>query len=209
MSPKATLVLAALCAFSADVTGFAQQQQQGRPEQRGGQSVQQPGVPQRGATERRNSEPARGVTQQQRSAPEQRGRAEQSVRPVPRETQQPYRAHPPGTHPHGAIVRPHAVRVLPPRAVIQGRTSWQHWRHPEFTRPLYYWDWGAIGTVTCTAEDSYGDQYPVTQTAGPGFGLPNMTPVEDAALDQRKRATSARARRPGSPDRRGRTALRY
>jgi hypothetical protein len=38
--------------------------------------------------------------------------------------------------------------------------------------------------VTCIAEDSYGDQYPVTETTFAGFGLVNMTTVEDDALDR-------------------------
>jgi hypothetical protein len=36
----------------------------------------------------------------------------------------------------------------------------------------------------CTAEDSCGDQYPVTQSTWGGFGLPDMTTAEDDALDR-------------------------
>lgn len=111
------------------------------------------------------------------------GYAEDHYRPV-RPAPPAFRAHPPGTHPHGPIVRQHPVRVLAPAAVTHGRTTWAHWEHPEFTRPVYYWNWGAIHTVTCVAEDSYGDQYPVTETAATGFGLTNMTDVEDDALDR-------------------------
>ena len=39
-------------------------------------------------------------------------------------------------------------------------------------------------TVSCIAEDSYGDQYPVTESTWAGFGLGNMTEVEDNALDR-------------------------
>jgi hypothetical protein len=53
-----------------------------------------------------------------------------------------------------------------------------------FRRPVYYWNWGALRNVTCTAEDSYGDQYPVTESTFPGFGLANMTAIEDDALDR-------------------------
>jgi hypothetical protein len=95
-----------------------------------------------------------------------------------------FQAHPAGVHPRGATVRPHEARVLAPRAVFHGRTGWAHWNHPEFTRPSYYWDWGAVHNVTCVAEDSYGDQYPVSEAAAPGFGLSNMTDVEDDALDR-------------------------
>jgi len=49
---------------------------------------------------------------------------------------------------------------------------------------VYYWNWRIIHNVTCTAEDSYGDQYPVTATVWHGFGLNDMTKVEDDALDR-------------------------
>jgi hypothetical protein len=101
-------------------------------------------------------------------------------RPAPSQ----FQAHPPGMHPHGPTVHQHQVRVLAPRVVVRGRSSWHHWRHPEFSRPVYYWNWSLIHSVSCTAEDSYGDQYPVTETTGPGFGLENMTAVEDDALDR-------------------------
>jgi hypothetical protein len=96
----------------------------------------------------------------------------------------PFQAHPAGAHPRGPTVRPHPVRVLAPRAVDHGRTGWSHWEHPEFARPVYYWDWPHVHTVTCTAEDSYGDQYPVSEAAPPSFGFANMTEVEDDALDR-------------------------
>lgn len=95
-----------------------------------------------------------------------------------------FQAHPAGVHPHGAMVRPHAVRVLAPRVIVHGGGGWVHWNHPEFARPTYYWDWGVIHNVSCIAEDSYGDQYPVTEAAVPGFGLGNMTQIEDDALDR-------------------------
>ena len=65
-----------------------------------------------------------------------------------------------------------------------GAHPWRRWEHPEFARPIYYWDWNAIHSVTCTAEDSYGDQYPVTEETFSGFGLAHMTAVEDDALDR-------------------------
>jgi len=84
------------------------------------------------------------------------------------------------------MVRQHPTRVLAPRAVVRGERGrpWSHWEHPAFARPVYYWDWSTIHNVTCTAEDSYGDQYPVTQAAGPGFGLTDMSALEDEALDR-------------------------
>jgi hypothetical protein len=95
-----------------------------------------------------------------------------------------FQAHAPGVHPRGATVHSHQVRVLAPSTVVHGHASWRHWSHPEFARPNYYWDWGHVHTVTCVAEDSYGDQYPVSEAATPGFGLDNMTDVEDDSLDR-------------------------
>jgi hypothetical protein len=112
------------------------------------------------------------------------GYADEHGRPAPRQPAPPFRAHPPGEHPHGPVVRQHPVRVLAPAGVVHGRTTWAHWEHPEFTRPVYYWNWGAVHNVSCIAEDSYGDQYPVTEAAAAGFGLANMTDVEDDALDR-------------------------
>jgi hypothetical protein len=96
----------------------------------------------------------------------------------------PFQAHPGGAHPRGPTVRPHPVRVLAPRMVDHGHTGWNHWNHPDFQRPNYYWDWTHVHNVTCIAEDSYGDQYPVSEPAAPGFGLNNMNDVEDDALDR-------------------------
>lgn len=95
-----------------------------------------------------------------------------------------YQPHPAGAHPHGPIVRGHPVRVLQPRVYTNTEHNYRHWEHPEFARPTYYWQWNAIRSVSCTAEDSYGDQYPVSQVTTPGFGLENMTAVEDEALDR-------------------------
>ncbi len=93
-------------------------------------------------------------------------------------------AHPSGVHPNGATAHSHPIRVLAPKVVVHGAKTWAHWEHPDFVRPVYYWDWASIHSVSCTAEDSYGDQYPVTETARHGFGLSNMTDVEDDALDR-------------------------
>jgi len=93
--------------------------------------------------------------------------------------------HPAGTHPRGATVQSHPVRVLAPKIITRRRGGgWAHWEHPDFVRPVYYWNWRIIHSVTCTAEDSYGDQYPVTETAWRGFGLDSMNQIEDAALDR-------------------------
>ena len=108
---------------------------------------------------------------------EERGRGGRAAPP-------PFQAHPQGVHPNGATVHQHPVRVLAPRVVTHDRTGWAHWNHPEFSRPAYYWDWNKVHNVLCTAEDSYGDQYSVTESTPPGFGLNDMTNVEDDALDR-------------------------
>jgi len=95
-----------------------------------------------------------------------------------------FQPHPPGVHPHGPIVRQHPTRVVAPKTVVYGHHQWNHWEHPEFARPVYYWDWAQVHNVTCVAEDSYGDQYPIAEAAVPGFGLTNMTEIEDDALDR-------------------------
>lgn len=106
-------------------------------------------------------------TEQKNPQVQQRGTSPKYA-PAPRSVPMPYQAHPAGVHPHGPIVRPHATRVLGPRAVAYGSHQWQHWNHAEFARPAYYWDWNSVHNVTCVAEDSYGDQYPVTEAAFPG-----------------------------------------
>ncbi len=95
-----------------------------------------------------------------------------------------FQRHAPGPRPGGPQGRPHQVRVLAPSRVDHGNTGFAHWNHPDFARPNYYWDWGHVHTITCTAEDSYGDQYPVSEAAPPGFGQNDMTGVEDDALDR-------------------------
>ena len=92
------------------------------------------------------------------------GRSEARPNLPPRPAPGRFQTHPPGVHPHGAIVRPHPVRVLSPTVVKYGGNQWRHWAHSEFSRPVYYWNWAIVQSVTCIAEDSYGDQYPVTET---------------------------------------------
>ena len=104
--------------------------------------------------------------------------------PPPRPEPPRYQPHPRGIHPRGATVHPHAIRVMRPHIAKYGVHPWHHWAHPEFVRPIYYWDWPRIRQVTCVAEDSYGDQYPVTEETFKGFGLINMSQVEDDALDR-------------------------
>ena len=121
---------------------------------------------------------------EERREPERQQHGGERHAPVRRQPAPKFQGHPPGVHPHGPVVRQHPVRVLAPRVVVRGHPAWPRWEHPEFARPVYYWDWSVIHSVSCTAEDSYGDQYPVTENVGPGFGLANMTDVEDDALDR-------------------------
>ena len=112
------------------------------------------------------------------------GRAEGRPNLPPRPEPPRYQAHPVGVHPHGPMVRAHQVRVLSPKVVAYGNREWRHWEHAEIARPHYFWEWKSVHHVTCIAEDSYGDQYPVTEATFAGFGLVNMTAVEDDALDR-------------------------
>jgi len=119
---------------------------------------------------------------EERSGPEERPHVRPNLAPRPAPPR--FVAHPAGPHPHGPIVRPHPVRVLQPRVIAYGGHDWHHWEHPEFARPTYYWDWSLVHNVSCITEDSYGDQYPVTESTFAGFGLINMTAIEDDALDR-------------------------
>jgi hypothetical protein len=117
--------------------------------------------------------------------PEWHGGPPPQVRNTEKRPEPPrWQAHPQGVHPHGPMVRPHQVRVLRPQVVRYGAHPWHRWEHPAFARPAYYWDWGLVRQVTCVAEDSYGDQYPVTEDTWRGFALHNMGDVEDDALDR-------------------------
>ena len=95
-----------------------------------------------------------------------------------------FEAHPPGMHPQGATVHSHPVRVLAPKMVTRRGGGWSHWEHPDFDRPVYFWNWRVLHNVTCVAEDSYGDQYPVTEAVWRTFNISDMTNVEDDALDR-------------------------
>jgi hypothetical protein len=125
-----------------------------------------------------------GARAEERRGPPHAGPHEEGRPRPPRPEPPRFQAHPPGVHPHGAMVRPHATRVLKPSLAKFGAHPWRHWEHPELARPVYYWEWALIHQVSCVAEDSYGDQYPVTETTFAGFGLVDMTAIEDDALDR-------------------------
>jgi hypothetical protein len=122
---------------------------------------------------------------EERHAGGQHQQAHGGERPMPPRAAPPkFQPHPPGVRPHGPMVRPHAIRVMRPTVARYGAHPFRRWEHPEFARPVYYWDWNLLHNVSCTAEDSYGDQYPVNEETFAGFGLVNMTAVEDDALDR-------------------------
>jgi hypothetical protein len=80
--------------------------------------------------------------------------------------------------------RPGPVRVYDPIRFRGGGYPWPLYR-PVFTRPFYYWNWAGLRLVTCTAEDSYGDQFPVTETGYVGIGYQaNLNNIEDGALSR-------------------------
>jgi hypothetical protein len=75
-------------------------------------------------------------------------------------------------------------RVFAPYPIRQGQYPGPAWNHPFFPRPVYGWNWNQVETVTCTAADSYGNQYPVTESdyVGPAYQA-QINNIEDAALD--------------------------
>jgi hypothetical protein len=145
--------------------------------------------------QQRNAKPAPSPQGAHAQAPHQALRAPLPLPPPPppvqlgrgdpsRQAPQRFEPHPPGRHERGPEPLLYPARVLAPRFVVHGSYGWGRWEHPAFARPVYYWDWPAVRSVSCIAADSYGDQYPVTETAIRGFGLAHMTAVEDAALDR-------------------------
>jgi hypothetical protein len=66
-----------------------------------------------------------------------------------------------------------------------GGYPWHHWEHPVVVRPIYGWNWPALRVVTCTAEDSYGDLFPVTEDGYFGSVYQDrIEEIQDAALDR-------------------------
>ena len=71
-----------------------------------------------------------------------------------------------------------------PYPIHHGGYPWPHWDHPAFVRPIYYWDWNRLATVTCTAQDSEGELFPVTEDGYVGIGYQPVLPqMGDAAMD--------------------------
>lgn len=67
----------------------------------------------------------------------------------------------------------------------EGHYPWVHWEHPIYVRPIYDWNWPQLQVVTCTAEDSFGDLFPVTEDGYFGSVYQDrIGEIEDAALDR-------------------------
>jgi hypothetical protein len=52
-------------------------------------------------------------------------------------------------------------------------------------RPIFYWNWDAVQSVTCVSQDSVGDDFPVTEAGYIGIGYQDrIVDVEDASLNR-------------------------
>jgi hypothetical protein len=103
----------------------------------------------------------------------------------------PGEGHPPYPYPHPGEPRPGGYhpgdpsRPYEPYPVYGGHDPWPHWNHPPFPRPVYGWDWDRLHTVTCTAGDSNGDIFPVTESDYFGIQYESqLIEIEDTALDE-------------------------
>jgi hypothetical protein len=72
-----------------------------------------------------------------------------------------------------------------PYPIHGGAYPWPVWNHPFFPRPVYYWNWGGLESVTCTAVNAAGEQFPVTNDGYIGDVYQDQLPgIEDAAIDR-------------------------
>jgi hypothetical protein len=95
------------------------------------------------------------------------------TRPHPR----PWTGRPPHPRPPG--------HVYPPFPSNGNNFPWRRWRHPNVPRPIYDWPWFSITRVTCTAQDSNGYIYPVTEYGNRGAWFPNrLNRIQDEALNR-------------------------
>jgi hypothetical protein len=91
--------------------------------------------------------------------------------------------HPIVPAPHPAF---HPAHVYNPYVIHRGAFGWARWAPTyEWVRPTYYFEWDRLRVLTCMSEDSYGDQYPVTESGyhGPMF-RDQLGAVEDASLSR-------------------------
>ncbi len=72
-----------------------------------------------------------------------------------------------------------------PFPVHWGYNHWQRWNHPHFERPAFEFEWHRLSSVTCAAQDSYGNAYPITVNEFYGWAYrERMEQIEDLALDR-------------------------
>jgi hypothetical protein len=72
-----------------------------------------------------------------------------------------------------------------PYPIHGGAYPWPVWNHPFFPRPVYYWNWAGLESVTCTAENAAGEQFPVTNDGYIGdVYQEQLGNIEDAAIDR-------------------------
>ncbi len=105
----------------------------------------------------------------------------------------PFPGHGPGPHPGPVpFPGPHPGPFPGPGhfnhdpfPVHGGVFPWPHWGHPFFPRPIFGWNWPALRVVTCTAGDSQGDLFPVTEDGFIGeVYQERLNEIEDAAIDR-------------------------
>ena len=124
------------------------------------------------------------AAQPQRNRPQHLPQQEEQQAPHSAPARPPPQTRPPEEHAHGATERQRPRQAYPPEVVVHGRTRWAHRDYHAIVRPNYQWNWAQVRSVTCSAADAGGDQYPVSEVTGPGFAPGNLSDVEDDALDR-------------------------
>ena len=88
---------------------------------------------------------------------------------------------------HGGPVPGHGAPGYhhPPFVGHGGFYPWPRWGHPVFVRPVFAWQWVSLSAVTCTAETSNGEVFPLTENGYIGdVYQAHMEQIEDATLNQ-------------------------
>ena len=84
------------------------------------------------------------------------------------------------------IVHEGPRRDYEPGRMHGGIAPWSRWENrPYYVRPIYNFRWNELRIMTCTAVDSYGDRFPVTEDGYIGDVYErNLSEIEDSALDR-------------------------
>ena len=91
----------------------------------------------------------------------------------------------PGPGPGRPIFRPRPRRTFDPVRFRGGGYRWARWSFPFFVRPVYYWDYARLRSVTCTAVDSVGSTYPVTEYGYVGIAYrARLNEIQDASMNR-------------------------